>query len=60
MWEGYGRGSKIFENQGVCRCLKWFDAMSLAWPTVVELLVSFNSGFQWGINQEYSFFVSSQ
>ena len=36
------------------------DAMSLAWPTVVQLVVSFNSGLHWGINQEYSFFVSSQ
>ena len=35
------------------------DAMSLAWPTVVQLVVSFNSGLQWGISQEYSFFVSS-
>ena len=33
-------------------------AMSLAWPTVVHLVVSFNSGLQWGISQEYSFFVS--
>ena len=24
------------------------DAMSLAWPTVVQLVVSFNSGLQWG------------
>ena len=31
-------------------------AMSLAWPTVVQLVVSFNSGLQWGISQEYSFF----
>ena len=36
------------------------DAMSLAWPTVVQLVVSFNSGLQLGISQEYSFFVSSQ
>ena len=36
------------------------DTMSLAWPTVVQLVVSFNSGLQWGISQEYSFFVSSQ
>ena len=36
------------------------DAMSLAWPTVVQLVVSFNSGLQWGISQGYSFFVSSQ
>ena len=36
------------------------DVMSLAWPTVVQLVVSFNSGLQWGISQEYSFFVSSQ
>ena len=35
------------------------DAMSLAWPTVVQLVVSFNSGLQWGMSQEYSFFVSS-
>ena len=35
------------------------DVMSLAWPTVVQLVVSFNSGLQWGISQEYSFFVSS-
>ena len=34
------------------------DAMSLAWHTVVQLVVSFNSGLQWGISQEYSFFVS--
>ena len=34
--------------------------MFLAWPTVVQLVVSFNSGLQWGISQEYSFFVSSQ
>ena len=41
---------------------KWLglDAMSLAWPTVVQLVVSFNSGLQWGISQECSFFVSSQ
>ena len=36
------------------------DAMSLTWPTVVQLVVSFNSGLQRGISQEYSFFVSSQ
>ena len=36
------------------------DAMSLAWPTVVHLVVPFNSGLQWGISQEYSFFVASQ
>ena len=37
------------------------DAMTLAWSTVVQLVVSFNSGLQWGISQEYSysFFVSS-
>ena len=35
------------------------DAMTLFWPTVVQLVVSFNSGLQWGISQEYSFFVSS-
>ena len=33
--------------------------LDLAWPTVVQLVVSFNSGLQWGISQEYSFFVSS-
>ena len=32
------------------------DARSLAWPTVVQLVVFFNSGLQWGIIQEYSFF----
>ena len=26
-----------------------FGAMSLAWPTVVQLVVSFNSGLQWGL-----------
>ena len=36
------------------------DAVSLAWPTVVQLVVSFNSGLWCGISQEYSFFVSSQ
>ena len=36
------------------------DAVSLAWPIVVQLVVSFNSGLQWGISQEYFFFVSSQ
>ena len=36
------------------------DALSVTWPTVVQLVVSFNSGLQWGISQEYSFFVSSQ
>ena len=36
------------------------DAMSLAWPTVVQLMVFFNSGLQLGVSQEYSFFVSSQ
>ena len=36
------------------------DAMSLAWPTVVQLAVVYNSGLQWGISQEYSFVVSSQ
>ena len=36
------------------------DAMSLAWSTVVQLVVFFNSGLQWGVSQEYSFFVSSQ
>ena len=36
------------------------DAMSLAWPTMVQLVISFNSGLQWGISQEYSFFGSSQ
>ena len=35
------------------------DAMSLAWPTVVQLVVSFNSGLQWGISQEYSLFRHS-
>ena len=30
------------------------DAKSLFWPTVVRLVVSFNSGLQWGISQEYS------
>ena len=25
------------------------DAMSLDWPTVVQLVVSFNSGLQWGL-----------
>ena len=34
------------------------DAMSLAWFTVVQLVVSFNSSLQWGISQEQSFFVS--
>ena len=29
------------------------DAMSLTLPTVVQLVVSFNSGLQWGISQEY-------
>ena len=30
---------------------KWLglDAMSLVWPTVVQLVVSFNSGLQWGL-----------
>ena len=37
-----------------------FDETPLAWPTVVQLVGSFNSGLQWGISQEYSFFVSSQ
>ena len=36
------------------------DAMYLAWPTGVQLVVSFNSGLQWGISQEYTFFVSSK
>ena len=36
------------------------DDMSLAWPTVVQLVVTFKSGLKWGIYQEYSFFVSSQ
>ena len=36
------------------------DAISLAWPAVVQLVVSFNSGLQWGISQEYPFFVLSQ
>ena len=31
------------------------DAMSLAWSTVVQLVVPFNSDLQWGISQEYSF-----
>ena len=35
-------------------------AVSLAWSTVVQLVVSFNSGLQWGISQEHSFFDSSQ
>ena len=41
---------------------KWvgLDAMSLAWPTIVQLVGSFNSGLQLGISQEYSFFISSQ
>ena len=41
---------------------KWLglDALSLVWPTVIEVVVSFNSGLQWGISQEYSFFVSSK
>ena len=29
------------------------DAMSLAWLIVVQLVVFFNSGLQWGIIQEY-------
>ena len=36
------------------------DALSLALHTVVQLVVSFNSGLQRGISQEYCFFVSSQ
>ena len=36
------------------------DAMSLACPTVVQLVVSFKSGLQWGISQEYCLFVSSR
>ena len=36
------------------------DAVSLAWPTVVQPVVSFDSGLQWGMRQEYSFFVSSR
>ena len=36
------------------------DAMSFAWHTVVQLVVVFDSGLQWGISQEYSFFFSSQ
>ena len=32
-----------------------FDAMSLAWPTVVQLVVSFNSGLHLEISQEYTF-----
>ena len=39
---------------------KLFDAMSLAWSYVVQIVVSFNSGLKWGISQEYTFFVSSQ
>ena len=37
-----------------------FDALSLALSTVVQLVVSFNSGLQWWISQESPFFVSSQ
>ena len=43
-------------GRGLMLCL-W---LSLAWPTVVQLVVSFNSGLQWGISQEYSFFVLLQ
>ena len=32
--------------------------MSLAWPTVVQLLVSFNSGLQWGIRVLFLCFVT--
>ena len=38
----------------------WGLILSLAWPTVVNLVVGFNSGLQWGISQKYSFFVSSE
>ena len=31
--------------------------MSLALPTVVQLVVSFNFSLQWGMTQEYSFTV---
>ena len=27
------------------------DAVSLAWPTVVQQVVSFNSGLQWGLSK---------
>ena len=30
------------------------DAVSLAWPIVIQLVVSFNSGLQWGISQALS------
>ena len=30
------------------QCLSfYFDAMSLAWPAVVQLLIFFNPGLQW-------------
>ena len=35
------------------------DAMSLFWPTVVQLVACFNSGLQLGISQEYSLFRHS-
>ena len=35
------------------------DAMSLAWLAVVQLVVSFNSGLQWGISQQYTLFRHS-
>ena len=35
------------------------DAMSLAWPTVVQLVVSFGFGFSWGLAKStLSFFLS--
>ena len=43
-----------------CTSMLGLDAVSLFWPTVVQKLVSCNSGLQWGISQEYSFFVASQ
>ena len=36
------------------------DAVYLTWSTVVQVVVSFNFGLQWGISQEDSFFISSQ
>ena len=54
----------IYEYQGstsFVRPLSYVTQIhTLAWPTLVQLVVSFNSGLQWGISQGYSFFVSSQ
>ena len=55
-WLQYHSGRLVY----ALHALRYKKLESLAWSTVIQLVVSFNSGLQWGTSQEYSFFVSSQ